>query len=65
MLLYFGSKSMMPTGSALVCESAHRCSTRSSYITHVCSRSHAGPPLRTGHRRRDRMMKAHREAIRR
>ncbi len=27
MLLYFGSKSMMPAASSLVCESAHTCST--------------------------------------
>ena len=26
MLLYFGSKSMMPDAGSLVCESAHRCS---------------------------------------
>ena len=27
MLLYFGSKSMMPIASRPVCESAHTCST--------------------------------------
>ncbi len=36
MLLYFGSKSMMPAAGSLVCESAHTCSAfAQSDIAHV------------------------------
>jgi hypothetical protein len=40
MLLYFGSKSMMPAASSVVCESAHTCSvlaqaTKRTYVRRV------------------------------
>ena len=53
MLLYFGSKSMMPAASSLVCESAHTRSIFAQATNRTYVRGAGGPrtsPLRPHHR---------------
>jgi len=53
MLLYFGSKSMMPAASSVVCESAHTCSAFAHATNRTYVRGAARALLRTVRRRRD------------